>query len=193
MKTSMALALLSGGLPACTGETGELRINSVRSAQTEVPAAGLSVSRALIEVSEIEIEGGTEADEREASMGEGAIDVALGGEPTTVAVDSVEAGSYHTLGIEIKKITVEGTRDGNAFTFTSEIEPEVEFRTDPEVDVPAKGSASVGISFRVDEWFRDEAGNALDPSDRANQGAIEKAILGSMAADGEIEDESDDD
>jgi hypothetical protein len=185
----MTLVLFAGGLVACTAEIGELRIDSVRSAQTETPATGFDVQRARIAVSEIEIEGGTEKEEREASMGDGVIEVALGGDPTTVAVDSVEAGPYHTLGIEIKHITVDGTKDGKPFKFESNLKKEIEFRIEPEVDVPAKGTATVGLKFRVSEWFTDASGKILDPSDAGNQGAIESAILASMAADGEIEDE----
>ena len=186
-------ALASGCSP---GETGELRIESVPSVlspeQNQTPGAETTIERAQIGVSEIELEGGAD-DEREASMGDGVIDVVLGGNPTTVAVDSVEAGSYHTLGIELKTITVEGTHAGAPFTFTSNIEPEVEFGLDPEVDVPAKGSASAGVSFDVPAWFRDADGNALDPNDAANQAAIESSILRSMAVNAVIEDETNDD
>lgn len=176
---------------ACTGERGELKIESVASslkpAQTGDGAP--DIARASIEVSEIELEGGQE-DEREATMGEGVIEVALNGNPTTVAVDAVEAGSYHTLGIEMTGIRVEGTISGASFDYRSNIKPEVEFELDPEVEVPALGSASVGVSFDVASWFRAADGRVLDPNDAANQSEIEARILESMAANAVIEDES---
>ena len=199
------MIVLAAATFAC-GETGELRIDSVPSgllpAQQQIdPSGELAIERARIAVSEIELEGGKE-DEREAEMGDAIIEVVLSGEPTNVAVDAVEAGSYHTIGIELKvdsfdgnkaSIVVEGTYRGSEFVFRSSIKPEVEFRLTPEVDVPAKGSATAGMSFDVGAWFKDGVGNVLDPTDANNQKTIEESIMRSMAVNAEIEDEDEDD
>lgn len=188
-------------LAACT-ESGTLKVESrlgqrsmalaaPASASLELGGGKLVVSSARIKVSEIEFEGGDEDDEREAELGGATIDLALDGTPTAVAGNSVEAGSYHTVGLELRAgsdtIVVEGAFDGRAFTFSSGLNPELEFPLNPEVDVPADGEARVGVTFDVADWFTASDGSVLDPSDGANRGAIETNIMASMAAHAEVE------
>jgi hypothetical protein len=193
-------AVLSG----CHTETGTLRVDSeVAQSSTALtgPEGGtlvldngrLTVSRARVAVSEIEFEGGDEDDEREAELGAAVIDLDLDGSLTRVTANSVEAGSYHTLGLELAagglgaSILVDGTYDGNAFTFRSALNPELEFPLRPEVAVPANGEAAVGVMFDVAAWFTAGDGSAVNPTDGANQSAIESKILASMAAHAAIE------
>jgi hypothetical protein len=148
----------------------------------------LVVSRARVAVSEIEFEGGDEDDEREAELGAAVIDLDLDGSLTRVTANSVEAGSYHTLGLELAaggsgaSILVDGTYDGTSFGFRSALRPELEFPLRPEVNVPANGEAAVGVMFDVAAWFTSPDGSALNPTDGANQSPIESKILASMAA-----------
>ena len=208
METTKALVSLAAlaALTGC-GESGTLRVDG-RVAQTSAAATSsdgtvlevgdgtLAIEAARISVSEIEFEGG-EDDEREAELGSATIDLALDGGPTTIAADSVEAGSYHTVGLELRggghSIVVEGTYDDSAFTFTSGLSPELEFPLDPNVDVPPDGEATVSVTFDLAAWFTDADGDVIDPSDDANQSSIERRILSSMAAHAEIEEEDDDD
>jgi hypothetical protein len=203
-KTCAILAAVAA-LAGC-GESGRLRVDG-QIAQTSSALASpdgttlqigdgtLVIDRARILVSEIEFEGGKE-DEREAELGSAVIELALDGGPTTVAVESVEAGSYHTLGLELRGgdrcILVTGTYDGTRFTFTSGLSPELEFPLRPQVVVPPDGEAAVAVTFDLAAWFTDASGAVLDPTDGANQGAIERRILSSMAAYAEIEQEDDD-
>ena len=188
------------------GESGTLRVDSQIAQSSsalaspdgtslEVGDGTLVIEKAQVSVSEIEFEGGDE-DEREAELGSAVIELALDGGPTTVAADSVEAGSYHTLGLELRSggrsILVEGTYDGSGFSFTSGLNPELEFPLRPEVVVPADGEASVRVTFDLAAWFTTDSGDVLDPRDSASNGAIESRILASMAAHAEIEQEDDD-
>ena len=205
MRSSKPLALLTTLLALGCTESGRLRVDGHLAASSEAfvsaQSATLSIDDTLViesarvRVSEIEFEGGKE-DEREAELGGTTIDLALDGGLTTVAADSVEAGSYHTLGLELRNsrsIIVQGTYDGDAFTFESGLSPELEFPLDPPVDVPPNGEASVEVTFDVAAWFSDEDAAALDPSDADNQAVIEQRILSSMEAYAEIEREDDDD
>lgn len=198
-------ALLAGiALAGCRTETGTMRVDS-EVAQTSSALTGpegatlvldngrLVVSRARIAVSEIEFEGG-EDEEREAELGAAVIDLDLDGSLTRVTANSVEAGSYHTLGLELAaggglggSLLVEGTYDGNDFSFRSGLNPELEFGLRPEVNVPANGEAAVGVLFDVAAWFTAADGSVLNPTDATNQGPIESKILASMAAHAVIE------
>jgi hypothetical protein len=198
-------ALLAGiALAGCRTETGTMRVDS-EVAQSNAALTGpegatlvldngrLVVSRARIAVSEIEFEGG-EDEEREAELGAAVIDLDLDGSLTRVTANSVEAGSYHTLGLELAaggglggSLLVEGTYDGNAFGFRSGLSPELEFALRPEVNVPANGEAAVGVLFDVAAWFTAADGAVLNPTDAANQGPIENKIMASMAAHAAIE------
>ena len=194
-----AVLALSGAF-ACNGNgnlqvDGRLAENSAsQGTETGLPLGDgtLVIERASVAVSEIEFEGGEEeSDELEASVGGGTIDLALDGSKTKVTADSVESGTYHTLGMELRSggVVVEGTYADNAFTYRSDVSPELEFRLDPPVEVPAGGDAAVGVEFDVASWFTAPDGSALDPSDEANRGAIEASIRASMAAHAEIEDD----
>ena len=200
----MALAALSL-LLGCT-ESGTLRVDGqlARNSSALVSSDGdrlelgegsLVIERARIAVSEIEFEGGRD-EEREAELGGAVIDLALNGHLTTVAADEVEAGSYHTVGLELRSggpsIMVEGARDGVRFAFESRMSPELEFPLDPEVVVPPNGEASVGVMFDVAAWFTSSDGTLLSPADGTQQATIENRIRSSMAAHVAIEDEDDD-
>lgn len=202
---AMGLTLAGALAVAGCGPSGTLEVDSKL---TEITAQGvkptaeglkftggdLVLTSVRVAVSEIELEGGTEQDEREAEMGAATIDVALDGKPTSVTVDTVDAGAYHTLGIELERslndasIEVKGTYKGRAFTFRSGLDKEVEFRLKPEVTVPENGSATVAVSFDVGHWFKLHSGHVIDPTDPTQKGLIEAQILTSLAASAEIED-----
>jgi hypothetical protein len=203
------LALTTG----CT-ETGKLRLDGQIAQSQSALTAGSSaqsltlgegalvISRARISVSEIELEGGEEEDELEAEMGPAVIDLNLDGAPTQVAVADVEAGRYHTLGLEFAtrtwdgqkaSILVDGSYEGTPFAFRSAWTPEAEFPLSPEVAVPANGEATAGVTFDVASWFSRADGTVIDPTDAASQEAIEGRVMASISAAAAIESGEDDD
>lgn len=198
------LGLLGAPLAAACNGDGNLRVDgqlaegsASQGSQESLPLGDgtLIIERASVSVSEIEFEGGEEeSDELEAEVGGGTIDLALDGSKTKVAANSVESGTYHTLGLELRRggITVEGTYAGNSFTYVSQVAPELEFPLEPAVEVPAGGDASVGVEFDVASWFTAADGAILDPTDEANRPTIEANIRASMAAHAEIEEGDDD-
>lgn len=198
------LGLLTAPLAAACNGDGNLRVDGQLSEGTasegtrqSLPLGDgtLLIERASVSVSEIEFEGGEEeSDELEAEVGGGTIDLALDGSKTEVAASSVEAGTYHTLGLELRRggINVEGTYGDNSFTYVSDVAPELEFPLKPAVQVPAGGEASVGVEFDVASWFTAADGSVLDPTNAANRPTIEANIRASMAAHAEIEEGDDD-
>ncbi len=220
------IPMAAAGLLVACADQGTLRVDGLLAqseAMTAATQAGdslelggglLILERARVAVSEIEFEGsghpGEGEDEREAELGAAVVDLALDGSQTAVAASDVQAGSYHTVGLEIRvgggsgaafgdfggdapaSILVDGTYDGAAFTYRSEVHPEVEFPIDPPVEVTAGGEAAVGVTFDVAAWFVDADGGVLDPTDVANRGIIEANILDSMAAFAELEDDDGD-
>jgi len=193
-------------LLGCT-ETGKLHLDG--QVARAAPAAGtvaqgltlgggqLVIDRARIAVSEIELEGGSEDDELEAEMGSAIIDLTVDGTPTTVTVGEVEAGTYHTLGLEFttrelegasSSLLVEGTYEGAPFAFRSSWTPEAEFPLSPEVTVPPDGEATAGVVFDVASWFTESDGSVSNPNDPAARGRIEGRLVESISAAAEIEE-----
>lgn len=198
-------------LPAC-GETGKLRLDGQMAGATpETGAASqgltlgdgrLVIAGARIAVSEIELEGGGEGDELEAEMGSAVIDLKIDGTPTTVAVGEVDAGTYHTLGLEFTRrdldgasssLVVSGTYEGEPFVFRSSWAPEAEFPLSPDVTVPAGGEATAGVIFDVASWFTEADGSVANPADSAYQARIEQRLVDSISAAAEIEVGEDED
>lgn len=206
--------LLAVGLAGCGG-SGTVHVDTTlaqSAALTNASQAGstltlpgdtLVIERVRIAVSEVELEGKDEGD-AEFEMGARIVGVALDGSPTEVAVESVPEGSYETLGLELTRnsgdfgtpaasILVEGSWEGSAFEYRSDVAPELEFHLDAPAVVKDGGDARISITFDVAAWFLDASGAALDPTDAANRDTIESSIRSSMAAHAEVEDGEDDD
>jgi hypothetical protein len=106
---------------------------------------------------------------------------------TKVALDGlVPAGTYTGLRAKIEGVSVAGvfTDSGgtdHAFTFTSDAEAEVEMNFPAPVTVGA-GTNNLTIDVNVATWFTDASDAVLDPTNPANQEAIEHAIRASFRA-----------
>jgi len=106
---------------------------------------------------------------------------------TKVALDGlVPAGTYTGLRAKIESVNVTGTFTDSsgadhAFTFTSDAEAEVEMRFPAAVTVGA-GTNNLTIDVNVAAWFTDASGAVIDPTNPANQDAIEHAIRASFRA-----------
>ncbi len=117
---------------------------------------------------------------------------------TKVALDGlVPAGTYTGLRAKIEGVTVAGvfTDSGgadHAFTFTSDAEAEVEMNFPAPVTVGA-GTNNLTIDVNVATWFTDVSGAVLDPTNPANQEAIEHAIRASLRAFGDDNHDGTDD
>ncbi|MFQ5747169.1 MAG: hypothetical protein ACE5HF_08130 [Gemmatimonadota bacterium] len=116
-----------------------------------------------------------------------------------LSVDSVPAGRYDELEFEIHKpdddtgvdslfltqnpgfkkvsIRVEGDFDGNAFVYETDLNEEQEVPLAMPIDVmDGGGPINVTFSVDVDTWFRDAAGNLIDPA-TANKGGPNEQLV----------------
>ena len=106
---------------------------------------------------------------------------------TKVVLDGlVPAGTYTGLRARFGSVNVTGvfTDSGgtdHAFTFTSNTEAELELNFGAPVTV-GSGTNNLTIDVNVGTWFTDAAGAVLDPTNPANQEAIQHAIRASFRA-----------
>lgn len=105
----------------------------------------------------------------------------------------VPAGTYREIKIVIapdtsvaadgSSVTIAGTLDAGTanakdFTFTSRLHAAQKIETD--VTVSASGTQNVTLTIDPSGWFKDSAGNRLDPTDASNQSRIEGNIKRSI-------------
>lgn len=113
---------------------------------------------------------------------------------------TIPAGTYDEVDFEVHKVTtqdpaalqnvmldrsihVEGTYNGQPFTFETSLDVERELVMAPPVTVTDTGATNITIHVALDEWFRSvNGGGLLDPRDVANRSAIEEAIKVSLKA-----------
>ncbi len=124
----------------------------------------------------------------------------------------IPSGTYDEIDFEVHKVTtqdpatlqnlllnrsihVEGTFDGQAFTFESELDVEQELALSPALVVTDTTTlTNLTIRIALDTWFRAATGGTLlDPRDTGNRSVIEENIKVSLKAfedhdrDGEID------
>jgi len=154
------------------------------------------------------------------------IDVPLGGGAQHQLEITIDPGTYDEIEFEIHKlegsdsadaafialnpefdgisIKVEGTYNGQAFTFTSDLGVEQEVQLNPPMII-ADSTTSSNVTIKVDvaTWFRDAAGALIDPDtgnkNGTNESIVKENIKRSFKAfkdddeDGEENDSDDDD
>ena len=117
---------------------------------------------------------------------------------TKVILDAlVPAGSYTGLRAKLDSVKVVGvfTDAGGTdhpFTFTSDAEAEVSVDFAAPVTVDAT-TTNLTIDVNVGSWFTDGSGAVIDPTNSANQEAIEHAIRASLRAFEDNDRDGDDD
>jgi len=115
-----------------------------------------------------------------------------------LAINNVPAGSYDGLEFKVHKassssdsafvaanpdftdisIRVEGTFGGQSFTFLTSVEAEneIDFATPIVVADGSTTPVNVTLMVDVDGWFRDAAGNLIDPTS-ANAGGTNESLV----------------
>jgi hypothetical protein len=133
------------------------------------------------------------------------VDLPLGGTARMFTAD-VPAGTFAALQFEIHKVSdgdaadqaflaahpdfagislrVQGTFNGADFTFTSDLDVEKELTFDPPVVVQAGVPASLTVQLDLNGWFRNGAGDLVDPATAApggvNEGLVRDNIVNSV-------------
>ena len=170
-------------------------------------ASGIELTRARIAVRRLRVERHDRQSEIEISQGPLLLDAsgdALAGALLQLVTGSVPAGTYDKLKIDIHSVAaapagpfddlvkrgasilLEGTVDGQPFTFASALEAELEHE-----GTFALGSAASNITLNVDvsRWFKAADGSRLDPRDSASQAGIAANLRASFSA---FEDDDED-
>lgn len=152
------------------------------------------------------------------------LDIPLNGGTETLVVIDVPDGTYDEIEFEIHKVSngneedaaframhqdfvgksirVQGTFNGVAFTYESDLDVEQEFDLSPPLVIDdATGTTNVTVRIDLDAWFRDGSGNLVNPDSGnkggTNEGLIKENIKQSMEAfededrDGDDSDEDD--
>jgi hypothetical protein len=170
-------------------------------------ARGIELSRARIAVRRLRVERRDAGTEVEISRGPLLLDVsgdALSGALLELVTGNVPAGTYDKLKIDIHRaesaptaafedlvekgasVLLEGTVDGQPFTFASGLEAELEHEGPFEL-----GTAAANITLDIDasKWFVAADGSRLDPRESSAHDAIEANIRASFRA---FEDDDED-
>jgi hypothetical protein len=179
-------------------------------------ASGIELSRVRIAVRRLRLERNDDATEVKITEGPLLLDVngsALGGALIVLVTANVRPGIYDKLKLDIHPVVtspsaafddlvrrgtsvlVEGTVDGQPFTFAAGLEAELEHEGRFQL-----GGAATNITLDIDasKWFQAADGSRLSPLDPAARDAILANIRASVTAfdhddeDG-IEDEREDD
>jgi len=114
------------------------------------------------------------------------VDLPLDGTTKVILDALVPAGTYTGVRAKLESVNVVGvfTDPGgtdHAFTFTSGVEAELSVNFASPVTVDAN-SKNLTVDVDVSTWFKDASGAVLDPTNAANQEAIEHAIRASLRA-----------
>ncbi len=191
-------------LAACSGgATSSLSLsarNAATAGQPAAAAAGIALTRVRIALEKIELRSRTDDVRVEVAVGPVLIDLSAGeldGNVHRVFDSTVPAGTYDKIEFEIHPLErattaagaddllkqrasaiIEGTIDGESFTFTTAIEAEQEFEGR---FVVTDGSSNVTFDVDTSKWFVKD-GARLDPRDAANRAAIEANLRSSINA-----------
>ncbi len=167
------------------------------------------ITKALVVLRTIELKSaqttlcgsGTSGDCQEIELGPVLVDLPLVAGAVTQFSVHIPSGTYDEIDFEVHKVTtqdsvalqnlllnrsihVEGTYNGQAFTFESELDVEQELALSPAL-VVADTTTLTNVTIRVtlDTWFRAATGGTLvDPRDANNRSVIEENIKVSLKA-----------
>jgi hypothetical protein len=200
----LSLFLAAAVLAACSGGSNSSLSLSARSATTGAqPAAaatGIALTRVRVALEKIELRSRDGDRRAEIALGPVVIDLSgadLDGNVHRVFDSTVPAGTYDKIEFEIHPLErastaagaddllkqhasaiIDGTIDGEKFSFATAIEAQQEF--EGRFVVTDKSS---NVTFDVDssKWFVKD-GARLDPRDAANRSAIEDNLRNSINA-----------
>lgn len=138
----------------------------------------------------------------EIELGPVLVDLPLNGGATQVTQVSIPAGTYHEIEFKLREpdddaedmpfraahpefiglsVKVQGTYNGQPFTWTSRMRADLEREFRPAVVIGAD-AANVTLEVDVARWFRDGSGRAIDPANGAARAQVEANIASSFGA-----------
>ncbi|MGQ0721479.1 MAG: hypothetical protein ACT4PE_07900 [Candidatus Eiseniibacteriota bacterium] len=162
----------------------------------------LILTRAEVVLREIELKGLLDldcdsGDCEEFEIGPIVVDVPLDGSTAHAVAVSLPAGTYREIEFEIHKVTsgdddaalrashphldqksirVEGTWNGTAFVYSTDLDVEQEFDLNPPLVVETSQDTNVTVRLDLSAWFRGASGSLLDPATANKGGANESRV-----------------
>lgn len=142
---------------------------------------------------------GTETDEcPEIKLDPVLVDLPLDGTTKTDFAASIPAGTYRGVELKIRRVSssdpggaaflaanpnfqdvsvhVEGTFNGQPFSYNSSLDAGIGMELATPVTLTSGGGSNFTLLIDVSSWFRDSAGNAIDPTNGQNASTIENQI-----------------
>ena len=115
------------------------------------------------------------------------VDLAVDGGLVTPFTGPIPVATYRQMGLEIARVRVRGTYDGQPFDETITADAEAEKTLDPPFVVSSDADRpNVTIALRPYDWFREADGSLVDPratnTDSALRGRVEARIAASLEA-----------
>ena len=99
---------------------------------------------------------------------------------------------FQGVSVKVVGVFTDASGTDHAFTFTSDVEAELAMNFATPVTVGATTS-NLTIDVNLGSWFKDATGAVIDPTNAANQRAIEQAIRASLSAFEDDDHDGDDD
>lgn len=182
-------------------------------------AAGRQTVESLTEikllVEELELENTIDNDRFDFEVNDLIINLPVDGSEVELITEEVRPGFYDELNMEIDynddtivddpdfidetddddgfSIVVRGIYDGEEFLFRSDEDYDLDLDFNPPLEVTEGSSPDITITIDPSGWFKDAAGNDLDPRNPANYDRIEDNIEDSFDVDDDDDDDDDDD
>lgn len=121
------------------------------------------------------------------------IELPLNGEVVTPLSETVPAGLYEELEIDIAVVRLTGFVDGEAFDVVVPVDLELEIEFEPPLEVD--GTEPFNITITVDPlaWFENDDGTFIDPRDLSTDEALMNTVRQRMAVSFDAFEDSDHD
>ena len=126
------------------------------------------------------------------------VDLPLDGTTKTDFGANIPAGTYRGVELKIRPVNssdpggaaflaanpsfsnvsvhVEGTFNGQAFSFNSSLDAEIEMELSNPLTLTGGSGSNLTLFVDVSSWFKDSSGNAIDPTNSQNASTIENQI-----------------
>ena len=196
----------------------KMKVQSSSAQKTTTGHSGLaldSLSEVKMLVEELELESSVDQDSLDFEADNLIVNLPLDGSDFVLTSSTVPEGVYDEFEMEMERpddasvndpdfyndngsdegysIVSNGVYNGKDFIYRSQEDFELELELNPPLEVSANSAPSVAINVDPFNWFKDEAGNDLDPTDPANIEQIDENIEKSFDVEKDEDDDDGDD
>lgn len=177
--------------------------------------SGLTIDEVKLYIDEMELES-IENDSLDFEIEDFIVNLPLDGSPLTLTEQALPQGIYDEFELEIEKaeddinvndtdfrddtgtysLVVLGTFNGEAFTYRSTEDFELELELNPPLELGEGESSILKVTVDVSSWFIGNSGETLDPNNPENFELINENIENSMEGfedENDFDDDDDDD